>query len=310
MRILGDALVDVVCGGLTQLPSPEGDATAEHIALRAGGSALNTAVHLASLVGPGRVTFYACVGKDAFADMLTARLESMGIEAKLQRHSEKSTGSCVILSGPSLGRSFVTCYGAAPELDVELLAQSLQSELERADEPVHIHLGGVYSYGPTLRQTLPSFLRRFRALRPVTVSLDANGHEADQLEGVRALLPEIDLFKGNVKEVEALMGLAWPDAMAEVTSQGCAAVITCGAEGAHWRLGSACGSAKAPPITPLDSTGAGDACGAALLARWSSGEDLESATAFACAAGAWNCTKLGGCETPATEETVRALMQQ
>jgi hypothetical protein len=35
-HVLGDALVDVVCGGLTQLPSPEGDATAEHIALRAG----------------------------------------------------------------------------------------------------------------------------------------------------------------------------------------------------------------------------------------------------------------------------------
>jgi hypothetical protein len=36
-----------------------------------------------------------------------------------------------ILSGPSLGRSFVTCYGAAPELDVELLAQSLQESILR-----------------------------------------------------------------------------------------------------------------------------------------------------------------------------------
>eukprot|EP00435_Cladocopium_sp_Y103_P020354 s1661_g4.t6 len=311
-HVLGDALVDVLCGGLAQLPALEGDATAEHIALRVGGSALNTAVHLASL-GPGRVTFYASVGKDAFADMLTARLQSVGIEAwmkqtllqgraekhlgrliylyisrqlqgdalevKLQRHSEKSTGSCVILSGPSLGRSFVTCYGAAPELDV------------------HIHLGGVYSYGPTLRRALPSFLQRCRAAAAsgLTVSLDANGHEVNQLEGVRALLPEIDLFKGNVTEVEALMGLAWPDAMAEVTGQGCAAVITCGAEGAHWRLGSASGTATSPRVVSLDSTGAGDATCAALLARWSSGEDLQSATAFACAAGAWNC------ETPATE---------
>jgi hypothetical protein len=31
-HVLGDALVDVVCGGLTQLPSPAGDATAAHIA--------------------------------------------------------------------------------------------------------------------------------------------------------------------------------------------------------------------------------------------------------------------------------------
>ena len=44
-----------------------------------------------------------------------------------------------------------------------------------------------YSYGPTLRQTLPSFLRRLRAtsraLRRPTVSLDANGHEVPGSHG-------------------------------------------------------------------------------------------------------------------------------
>eukprot|EP00913_Durusdinium_trenchii_P002883 g2670.t1 len=57
-HVVGDALVDLVASGLAALPEPDGDATAQKMALRAGGSALNTAVHLESLA-PGRVSFYA-----------------------------------------------------------------------------------------------------------------------------------------------------------------------------------------------------------------------------------------------------------
>lgn len=56
VHVLGDALVDVVVSGLPALPAPEADAEAEAIALRAGGSALNTAVHLAALLGPKKAS--------------------------------------------------------------------------------------------------------------------------------------------------------------------------------------------------------------------------------------------------------------
>eukprot|EP00434_Breviolum_minutum_P004915 symbB.v1.2.004335.t1/scaffold188.1/size279614/24 len=310
-HILGDALVDVVAGGLVKLPEADGDATAETMTLRVGGSALNTAVHLASLVGNGRVSFYASVGSDALADTIRERLEADGIDANLQQDS-KSTGTCVVLSG-AFGRSFVTCYGAAVELCAECFQRGVEEAMELSDEPVHVHLGGMYSYGARLRSSLAPLLQRWRRATPCkrfSVSVEVNGHEVDQLQGVRDLLPMIDLFKGNVKEVEALLGCEWNEAMTQLVAGGCAAVITHGAEGASWRDANGAGEVVSPDVMPADCTGAGDACTAAVLASWTLGEDLEAATTFGCAAGALNCTYLGGCETPISRDAIEALLSE
>lgn len=61
-------------------------------------------------------------------------------------------------------------------------------------------MAGVYSYSPALRGALPELLGAWRAQGHVRISMDVNGHEAQQLSGVKVLLPLLDVFKGNMKE--------------------------------------------------------------------------------------------------------------
>eukprot|EP00913_Durusdinium_trenchii_P023491 g22069.t1 len=216
-----------------------------------------------------------------------------------------------VLSG-AFGRSFVTCYGAVDRLmpkDLEKLTESMKM----AKGPVHVHLAGIYSYGPALRRALPALLGEWRRLADglglrLTISVDVNGHEADQVAGVKELLPAIDLFKGNVKEVEAVLGDCVDGAMARMAEGGISSVITNGAEGARWCSLRGRGVVR-PPALPAewccDPTGAGDASAAALLASWCADERLEEAARQGCIAGALNCTHLGGCDTPVTYEEMK-----
>ena len=62
MVVLGDAFVDVLVCGLEALPRWNADVLAgAPICMQAGGSALNTAVHLAGLA-PARVSLHAAAG--------------------------------------------------------------------------------------------------------------------------------------------------------------------------------------------------------------------------------------------------------
>jgi len=63
----------------------------------------------------------------------------------------------------------------------------------------------------------------------------------------------------------------------------------------------------APAVTPVDTTGAGDAFAGALAARLAAGDPIEPALAFACAAGALATTARGASTSPRANE-VEALL--
>ncbi|CAJ1361536.1 unnamed protein product [Effrenium voratum] len=97
--------------------------------------------------------------------------------------------------------------------------------------------------------------------------------------------------------------------MTKIAAVGPAVVVTHGAEGAFWAAQGAFGAVPPSPLpaaTATDSTGAGDACSAALVASWASGEDLASAVAKGCAAGTLNCARSGGCDVPVTWAEIMA----
>eukprot|EP00439_Symbiodinium_sp_Y106_P053895 s1362_g7.t1 len=309
-HVVGDALVDVIASGLARIPSWDGDADAASIDVKVGGSALNTAVHLASLLQERcPVSFYACVGKDALGKMLESHLRSASVESHVAVSSSLCTGSCLVLSGDP-GRAFITAAGAAAALGIAEL-QPLVEAVQRARGPVRVHFGGVYSYAPALRQHLVEFVESLRRLSAdrMTTSIDVQGHEAEQVAGVCDLLQQIDLFKGNEKEAEAICGVSVPESLARLSEGGRAAVITRGAAGAVWVDNAGMqGKTQAHRIEVKDPTGAGDAFAAALLASWVCGEPMADAVAKGCAAGTLNCERLGGCEKPLTAAEVEAFM--
>jgi ribokinase len=71
-------------------------------------------------------------------------------------------------------------------------------------------------------------------------------------------------------------------------------VLTLGAEGAVARRhGAEVASAVPPPVTPLDTVGAGDAFCGSLVTDLARGIDIDSALVRACAAGAEATTRPG-----------------
>eukprot|EP00928_Gymnodinium_smaydae_P007522 TRINITY_DN1269_c0_g2_i3.p1 TRINITY_DN1269_c0_g2~~TRINITY_DN1269_c0_g2_i3.p1 ORF type:complete len:588 (-),score=125.90 TRINITY_DN1269_c0_g2_i3:64-1758(-) len=344
-HVVGDALVDILAVGLPFIPAFGGDVDATSIASQAGGSALNTAVHLKALAGEATaVTFHGAVGQDAFAEVLRSRLVAAGVRPTLAVVPHRPTGSCVVLSGAE-DRAFVTCGGATAELSEALLRPGLETALQDAfvGDEVHVHFGGLCVL-PRLRQELAQLVRTLRATAEargvkLTVSADVNGHEKHHIDGLGNALELLDVFKGNQKEMEAMARLETKsatevdgrDALAAVARRlrscagngnvrGAVAVATCGGGGAAYCTAAAAAEVPSAPgsfqrgevasfeVEVCDTTGAGDAAAAALVHRWSLGDGLASAVRYACAAGAANCRRTGGCAVPVTPSEVDALL--
>ena len=93
-------------------------------------------------------------------------------------------------------------------------------------------------------------------------------------------------------------------------------VVTLGADGCYYRLGNICGHIPTYQITPVDTTGAGDAFWGAVLYRITRGsidpaaltkEQIEEILDFANAVGALTTTRRGGIPAQPTLEEVEAL---
>lgn len=235
---------------------------------------------------------------------------------------DEPTGSCIVLSGAS-DRAFVTCAGASGKIASSHLS-GVSTALRQSSGRCHVHFGGAYAYGP-LRFELAELVGSWReeaAQRGtrLTVSLDVNGHEAEHVQGLSAVLPAMDLFKGTEAEVaavaaccggeEALEALvAASEDAAPAAAAGLTVVTTAGGEGASFRSPGGSGRAVSCEVEVQDTTGAGDACCAGLLSAWvAAGREWSEALEFGCATGAVNCTRLGGCSTPVTVKEVEALL--
>ncbi|HAH11203.1 MAG TPA: ribokinase, partial [Alphaproteobacteria bacterium] len=86
--------------------------------------------------------------------------------------------------------------------------------------------------------------------------------------------------------------------------------MTLGARGAQmFRKGRKVGQARAPSVTPVDTTGAGDAFVAAVTVALLEGMTEADALAFACAAGAAATLKAGAQPSLPTREEIRRLLR-
>eukprot|EP00927_Polykrikos_kofoidii_P065521 TRINITY_DN61262_c0_g1_i1.p1 TRINITY_DN61262_c0_g1~~TRINITY_DN61262_c0_g1_i1.p1 ORF type:complete len:342 (-),score=49.67 TRINITY_DN61262_c0_g1_i1:45-1034(-) len=315
-HVVGDALVDVLAAGLQSLPSSWGDdVNAGAISAHAGGSAVNTAVHLASILGSsGTVFFHGCIGDDSFGRELRGSLERAGVVPNLTILAGCPTGSCIVLSGEH-GRSFVTCAGATGAMSASHIP-GVADALRKATGRFHVHFAGFYAYGPLRREVggLVRELRQEAATRGVvvTASADINGSEALHVAGFDAVLPALDLFKANKEEAEAVAkkkGCS-VESVARFLAEGArCVVVTDGGSGATFCKDGVAGHAPAKAVQVQDTTGAGDACAAALLAAWVCGDALDVAVVRGCAAGSANCMRIGGCSMPVTSEEIETLLR-
>jgi sugar/nucleoside kinase (ribokinase family) len=279
--VLGDVMVDVVAR-LSGPVAPGSDSPAR-VAFQGGGQAANTAAWLA--VAGARVALVSRVGPDAAGRDAVDELGALGVETRLAVDSERSTGTCVVLVAPDGERTMFPDAGA----NGGLAAADLPDDLFEAGD--HLHVAGYALLRDGSRGAALSAMERAGAAG-MTVSVDPSS--ASLLSGGLRRLGKGDLVVPNELEARALTGVSDPAAAAGVLAESFPeVVVTLGEDGALWSDGSELLRVAAPAANVVDTTGAGDAFAAGLLAARVRGAAPEEALEAGCALAARAVTVTG-----------------
>ncbi len=160
----------------------------------------------------------------------------------------------------------------------------------------HLHVSSYFLIEPSLGPGLAALLAAARAAG-VTTSLDTNWDPAGNWGGgrLRAVLAQTDLLIPNEAEALRIAGRdTLPEAAGVLTAAGSSLVVKRGSRGALCVAGGRQHSVGLPPVTPEDTTGAGDCFNAGLIAGLLRGLALPEAAALGCAVAAASTQAAGG----------------
>ncbi len=285
--VIGDVMTDIICR--PEGPLVRGSDRRAGILSRPGGSGANQAVWLGAM--GVSVAFAARVG---IADKarLEAHFREFGVEPLLTADAALPSGVLVTIVDPDGERSFLTDRGANTALSPADLPDAL------LDGTRLVMVSG-YSYfveGP--RAAVMGFCLRARE-RTVATAVDPASVGFIEDVGADNFLrwtAGADLILANQSEAMALTGAAGLDAqMRRLSEFYTRVVIKCGAAGAV--LGDRSGirfSLRAPKVTALDTTGAGDAFAAGFIAGELLGAGPEECLRRGIAAGSDAVKFIGG----------------
>ena len=281
---VGDIVTDVLAS--VHGPIAAGSDTPASIRVGGGGQAANTAAWLAA--AGADVTLVAAVGDDQAGRDRVAELTAAGVRVAAQVCPGASTGAIVVLSDHG-DRTMLTDRGA----NLLLAADSVDAVLPGAS---WLHLSAYTLMGmPDLGLHA---LARARA-HGLGVSVDAASAQPLREVGADSFLSWVrptDVLFTNADEAAVLAGGRGPareQALALAEAVGGSAVVKLGAGGAVWARGGEVLAAPAPEVTTIDTTGAGDAFAAGLLAGLAAGRDPARALHEAVEWGSRAVTSLG-----------------
>jgi ribokinase len=253
--VLGDVMVDVV----TRLSGPvaPGSDTPARIAFEGGGQAANTAGWLTRAGAP--VALVARVGDDAPGREAVAELDALGVDTRVVVDDLRPTGTCVVLVAADGERTMFPDAGANDGLAPGDFGDDL---LVAGD---HLHVSGYALLRDGSRAAALSAAER-AATAGMSVSVDPSS-AALLSEGLRPLGKAVGLLLPNAFEATTLTGLVDPAAAARALTESIPeVVVTLGQEGALWTDGGELVRMDAEAAEVVDTTGAGDAFAAGLLA--------------------------------------------
>jgi ribokinase len=273
--VVGDVMTDVVAS--LSGPVAHGSDTPARVVQRGGGAGANVAAWLAR--AGASVTLIGRVGDDAAGREILEGLRAEGVDTRLATDPARPTGTCVVLVEPGGERSMLPDPGANAGLEAVPLPE----------DATHLHLAGYALLHPGSRPAARALLAD-AAARGLTISVDPSsaaplaraGAAAffDWIQGVQLLLPNRD---------EAAVLTSVPDprgAARALTAHAGEVVVKLGAQGALWTDGGEQLRAPAVDVQVVDTTGAGDAFAAGLLAARRGGAAPPEALAAGCALAA------------------------
>ncbi|MDV6010999.1 ribokinase [Haloechinothrix sp. LS1_15] len=261
----------------------------------AGGKGANVAVAAAKL--GSRVAMVGAVGADSAGEELLGSLRAAGVDTGLVRRCRRPSGAAYITVTPDGENSIIVSPGAngdlgvpdvqaaagviaaarvlftVPEVPMETVAAAVRSARDR-------QVRVVFNASP-VTDLEPDILA---AADPLVV----NGHEAAWLLGVGP---------GESGEPgELVRGLRELGARSVVVTLGARGAVT--SDDAMGQV-----TVPAPAVTPVDTTGAGDAFSGALVSRLAEGAQLPEAARFAARVAAISVSSWGAQDSyPAADQ--------
>jgi sugar/nucleoside kinase (ribokinase family) len=304
IAVAGTVVVDVPAHPVARVPDRGGLEAVERIDLYVGGAVANTGMTLSRLGVP--VGAIGCVGKDSLGRIVMEELSGWAEGIWIHEDETRSTSATIVLVHPDGERTFISAVGANAGLKEEHLPWE---ELVEAGTRA-IHLGYALLLPGLDGAPMVRSLKKARELG-LLVSLDVTWVPDASWEDVFALLTYVDVFCPNLREAKAITGTDDPVEAAEaLLAAGVREVvaITLGEGGCYVRPASRSGSHIAGWGAPVvDTTGAGDAIVAGMLAAWYKGHDWVTAGRVANVAGGTATTKLGAAEGVLEWEEVHRL---
>ncbi|MFF0360565.1 carbohydrate kinase family protein [Streptomyces sp. NA02536] len=290
LLVVGDVITDVVARH--RGPLAPGTDTAASIRTVPGGAGANVACW-AAYRGTAEVRLLGRVGADAAA-WHERELAARGVRPLLVVDGRAPTGTviCLVDGDAAAERTFLTDSGASLRLEPADWSDALLDGVAR------MHLSGYLLFAEPSREFVAVASKAARA-RGVPVSLDpASAGFLARLGADRflSLVDGVDVLLPSRDEACLLTGL--PDvaeAAARLSRHVPLVVAKQGAEGALLaRSGEVYARVPAEPVTPRDTTGAGDAFTGAFLAALLAGAGPEQAAREGCRAGARAVELTGG----------------
>ncbi|WP_024287429.1 ribokinase [Cellulomonas sp. KRMCY2] len=257
-----------------------------------GGKGANQAV-AAARAGGARTTLLAAMGDDDAAELLLGSLGAAGVRTDLVTRLEVPTGTAMIGVSPDGENAIVVAAGANARLTIGPVAAQCLGEADVVLVQLEIPVETV--------------LAAARARRPGSV-LALNAAPSRELPS--ELWEQVDLLLVNEHEARDLAGVDGPtDELAAVLLQRVpTVVITLGGRGCVVaERGRPLVALAAPPVSPVDTTGAGDTFCGVLAAALADGRDLLAAARLASAAGALAVTVRGAQDAVPTMAQTAAL---
>ncbi len=238
-----------------------------------------------------RVAIAGVVGDDEAGGLVVRRLIDLGVDVRgVVRRTDVRTGMTIVLNRPGGDRALLTYPGAMTALTADLVDPGLLAAAR------HVHVSSPFLQ-TGLRPGLRDLLRCARE-RGATTSIDPGWDPADDWSAVLDLLPVVDHLLPNAAEAAGLAraaGLATTPAAARwLAANGPTVALKLGAEGGALISGDTRLRVCGVPVSPVDTTGAGDNFDAGYLTALLEGAPPAEALARAVATGAVAVTGVGG----------------
>jgi fructokinase len=292
--VCGEALIDVL---------ENGDGT-QHRA--AGGGPFNTARALARLRVP--TSFLGRISTDSAGRELARILGSEGVNLDLTSTGPEPTTTAIArVDGDGVAEyEFLVDGTSAPNLTMAMVPDELPQGIKA------LHVGTLGLALEPMASTLAALIIRESGRLPIM--LDPNIRLAAVSDGayrerLQSLIPHVAIVKASVDDMSWLYpDLDYKAAARRILAMGVPlVVVTLGSDGAFGATDEGSVAVAAPAVDIVDTVGAGDTFGAALLARFyeldlfglgrpdlNVGVDqLAPALKFACLAASITCTRAG-----------------